>query len=224
MRPRALASLIAVVSLAACLTAPSQTSAMHSSRPGGGGGGRRSQRSRDHHALSGSGSGGGGGPEADVGAGWRSGGRLTTRQLQTLVSEASANGAGAVECCPSRVDMVAPVGGTNKDGDYVELFNSDEHQQSFFEVSCDDSVVDRPCMFVDHRLQNQSKCVQKYSYSYALVREPQQSGWRLDYVRVRSGCSCEITPRAPPHAGPHPHPRGKARRRDKSKRRQRTPD
>ncbi|XP_047096647.1 uncharacterized protein LOC124709045 [Schistocerca piceifrons] len=51
MRPRALASLIAVVSLAACLTAPSQTSAMHSSRPGGGGGGRRSQRSRDHHAL-----------------------------------------------------------------------------------------------------------------------------------------------------------------------------
>ncbi|KAK7862240.1 hypothetical protein R5R35_008120 [Gryllus longicercus] len=133
--------------------------------------------------------------------------RLSGRELQTLLRNASGE-SGAAECCPSRMDMVMPGGGIRVDGLYVELFQLQE--QSFYEVSCLDSVRDKPCRFIDRRLQAQSRCVQKYSYSYALVREepPRHSrrgahahahrndSWRMDYIRVRSGCACEIVPKA----------------------------
>ncbi|GLH10057.1 Secreted Nerve growth factor-like protein [Gryllus bimaculatus] len=96
--------------------------------------------------------------------------RLSGRELQTLLRNASGE-SGAAECCPSRMDMVMPGGGIRVDGLYVELFQLQE--QSFYEVSCLDSVRDKPCRFIDRRLQAQSRCVQKYSYS---------------------GCACEIVP------------------------------
>ncbi|XP_067008168.1 uncharacterized protein [Anabrus simplex] len=142
--------------------------------------------------------------------------RPTNRELQMLLRNKSIEKGGPVECCPSKMDMVMPVGGTRTDGLYVELFQVEK--QKFYEISCLDHVVDKPCLFIDHRLQSQSRCVQKYSYSYALVRDDipppveqhrhdrrshvphphiqRNDSWRMDYIRVRSGCSCEITPKS----------------------------
>ncbi|CAH1404115.1 unnamed protein product [Nezara viridula] len=85
----------------------------------------------------------------------------------------------------------------------------------FYELSCREGVEGKPCRFMDRKLHNQSRCVQKYSYTYAIVKEPlaeemkphhrlnhftsfsaKGTNWMLDYIRVRSGCSCEVTPRA----------------------------
>jgi hypothetical protein len=94
--------------------------------------------------------------------------------------------------------------------------------------------VGRPCRFLDRRLHNQSRCVQKFSYTYAIVKNPAASAssaesgsgepqrnyhrskphhlpalplttstpnsfggseWMLDYIRVRSGCGCEVMPK-----------------------------
>lgn len=88
---------------------------------------------------------------------------------------------------------------------------------------------------MDARLYNQSRCVQKYSYSYALVRKPAATeipqhrarregqgfsvpgagGWSMDYVRVRSGCECQITPpkRKTPHKKRERHRQKKKNRR-----------
>lgn len=67
---------------------------------------------------------------------------------------------------------------------------------------------------MDKKLHNQSRCTQKYSYSYALVKEtsprehgsgtyfptipgsgPGEHSWMLDYIEVRSGCSCVVYPK-----------------------------
>lgn len=119
---------------------------------------------------------------------------------------------GEAECCPSVAEMVAPRGGRNPSGLYVELYEDGENRQRLHEVSCVAGVVGQPCRFLDARLYNQSRCVQTYSYSYALVRSPAATepprhrrddqpfsvlgagGWALDYVRVRSGCKCQLTP------------------------------
>lgn len=72
----------------------------------------------------------------------------------------------------------------------------------------------QPCRFMDRHLHNQSRCVQKYTYTYAIVRGPDQSApgghqhthpftsfsnggsnWSLDYIKVRMGCSCVVYPR-----------------------------
>ncbi|XP_066591179.1 uncharacterized protein [Prorops nasuta] len=124
--------------------------------------------------------------------------RMNYREMQMLLrEEAGENGLG-VDCCPSIQEMVEPLGGRNRE-DIPD-------------------VLDKPCRFVDRKFSNQSRCVQKFSYSYAIIenlereryrhhhskesRFPPFQGdtaggktWALDYVRVRSGCSCEITPK-----------------------------
>lgn len=118
--------------------------------------------------------------------------------------------------------MTSPVGGINAEGNYVELYRDGDKQQRFYEVSCREEIVDRPCRYMEKRYHNRSKCIQKYSFSYAIVipesraTEPslntytnttgntkssdqsfslaQSNTFVLDYIQVRSGCSCEITP------------------------------
>lgn len=117
-----------------------------------------------------------------------------------------------VECCPSVLEMVIKKGGRTPTGHYVEIYEEGENKQRFYELSCAQGVDDKPCRFVDARLYNQSRCVQKYSYSYALVRYAaatmpmhrseghfnvpgsEVSGVSMDYVEVRAGCECQITP------------------------------
>lgn len=88
-------------------------------------------------------------------------------------------------------------------------------------MSCRPDVENKPCRFIERRLHNQSRCVQTFSYTYALVRDVGTNGskhfsgptngsgnsWTMDYIEVRSGCSCVL------HAKTrHRHPRPSAHR------------
>lgn len=145
--------------------------------------------------------------ELDATAAWK---RSHWREMQTILRKEGHQR--DVECCPSIPEMVAKKGGRTPTGLYVELYEDGENKQRLYELSCAPGVVDKPCRFVDARLYNQSRCVQKYSYSYALVRYssatempqghrpeghfsvPGSGGWSMDYVIVRAGCECQITP------------------------------
>ncbi|XP_041980652.1 uncharacterized protein LOC121734237 isoform X2 [Aricia agestis] len=138
--------------------------------------------------------------------------RAHWREMQSILRLESPQGE-VVECCPSVLEMVAKKGGRTPTGMYVELYEDGEHKQRLYELSCAPGVADRPCRFVDGRLYNQSRCVQKYSYSYALVRYtsatelpetprpaghfsvPGSGGWSMDYIEIRAGCECEIKPK-----------------------------
>lgn len=115
-----------------------------------------------------------------------------------------------VDCCPSVLEMVEPEGGKNQEDQYVELYRDGTNRQRFYELSCHKDIVGKPCRFIDKKLHNQSRCIQKYSYTYALVKDPGGTGrhnfpafpstdgatFTLDYIRVRSGCSCVVAPNA----------------------------
>ncbi|KAI5725409.1 hypothetical protein M8J77_014947 [Diaphorina citri] len=123
-----------------------------------------------------------------------------------------------VSCCPSVEEKVEPIGGTKRDNTYVELYRDGNNTQVFFELICRGDVEGQPCRFTDSRLHNISRCVQTYSWTYAIVREDKTQhfrhqghkgsspegyhfpnshleGWVLDYIRVKSGCSCVIDPK-----------------------------
>ncbi|KAL2713099.1 uncharacterized protein V1478_017292 [Vespula squamosa] len=148
--------------------------------------------------------------------------RMTYREMQMVLRQEGGEDGLAVDCCPTIEEMVEPVGGRNRQDMYVELYRDGENAQRFFEYSCRPDVLDKPCRFVDRKLSNQSRCVQKFSYTYAIVENPGTKGgneehrrhhhrehrfptfpgntvsgstWTLDYIRVRSGCSCEIMPK-----------------------------
>lgn len=145
----------------------------------------------------------------DATAAWK---RSHWKEMQTILRHESTK-RDVVECCPSVLEMVVKKGGRTPSGLYVELYENGDNNQQFYELSCAPGVVDKPCRFVDPRLYNQSRCVQKYSYSYALVRcsdssgmpqnphrndgnfpVPGSGGCSMDYVMVRAGCECQITP------------------------------
>ncbi|XP_071637160.1 uncharacterized protein [Temnothorax longispinosus] len=143
----------------------------------------------------------------------------TYRDMQMILrKEGGKDGLEPVECCPSVLEMVQPLGGRTREDMYVSLYQDGENIQRFYEYSCRADVLNKPCRFADRKLSNQSRCVQKYSFSYAIVQTPGSehrrhhhrehhrfpafsgntvsgSGWTLDYIRVRSGCSCEVMPK-----------------------------
>ncbi|XP_063220680.1 uncharacterized protein LOC134530057 [Bacillus rossius redtenbacheri] len=147
--------------------------------------------------------------------------RLSHREMQLLLRREGGDEGRGVDCCPSVLEMVEPEGGKNAQDMYVLLFRDGDKRQRFYELSCRKDVEGRPCRFMDRRLHNQSRCVQKYSYSYAIVQDPETShahhhrhgdqnlsksfpsfssaaggsSWMLDYIRIRSGCSCEVSPK-----------------------------
>lgn len=109
------------------------------------------------------------------------------------------------------------------DGIYVELYGDGSNSQRFYEVSCRPEVEGKPCRFMDKKLHNQSRCEQKFSYTYALVKEtpelrhshhqphssptyfptlpgrgPGGHSWMMDYIQVRSGCGCVLYPKPKP--------------------------
>lgn len=77
-----------------------------------------------------------------------------------------------VECCPTVEYHISPDGGSRRNNMYVELYRDNTTNQSFLEVSCHPDYVDKPCRFIDYKLAPQSKCVQQYSFSYALIKDP----------------------------------------------------
>lgn len=78
----------------------------------------------------------------------------------------------------------------------------------FYEISCKEGVLDSPCKYVNKKVE--SRCIQKYSYTYALVKNSPElknnnsptfptredgAAYVLDYIQIRSGCSCEVKKR-----------------------------
>lgn len=103
------------------------------------------------------------------------------------------NSKASLQCCPTVVDVVQPRGAVNMDGHLVELHRPANVNQRIFEHSCRPDVLNKPCRFIEKLLKPISKCVQQYSYAYALVRKHSDaSAWAMDYIRIRSGCSCEM--------------------------------
>lgn len=97
------------------------------------------------------------------------------------------------ECCPSVTEIIQPLGGVSKMGRILELYRDQNSTQSFYQTSCVAGVKGRPCRYIENAMRHESTCVQRYTYTYALVREFNSiEPWRMDYIRVRSGCSCEI--------------------------------
>jgi hypothetical protein len=144
--------------------------------------------------------------------GFTFGARMGIKQMQQMLMRE-----GRTDCCPSRTEMTTPDGGKTRDGTHVFLFKNDEFRQTFYEQTCLKGVVDKPCYFLDRRMHNQSRCVQKRSYTYALVLNPgysdevseseslfsrelpsftePNSKWMMDYIQINSGCACEVRPK-----------------------------
>lgn len=96
--------------------------------------------------------------------------RMTYSELQNFIREESGDDGAGVDCCPVTEEMTQPEGGVNREGMYVELFRNGEIAQRYFEYSCKPDILDKPCRFIDRKLAKQSRCVQKYSYTYAIVQ------------------------------------------------------
>lgn len=74
--------------------------------------------------------------------------------------------------CPTIMEMTEPLGGRNRDGMFVNLYRDGNITQRFMEYSCRSDVLNKPCRFISHR-KFKSKCIQLYSYTYALVQVSQ---------------------------------------------------
>ena len=96
--------------------------------------------------------------------------RMTIPEMQNLIRLEGGDNRKAVDCCPTIEEMSEPVGGRNSQDMYVELYRDGENVQRFFEYSCRPDVLDKPCRFIDRKLNEQSRCVQKFSYSYAIIQ------------------------------------------------------
>lgn len=103
----------------------------------------------------------------------------------------------ALECCPSGTELSNSFLGINFFGKFVELYHTeDKGAQKFFETICLQDVKDRPCQFVADRFVRRSRCVQQYSYTYAFARDPHADDkrFRIDLIRVATGCKCHLDP------------------------------
>ncbi|KAF7996342.1 hypothetical protein HCN44_001974 [Aphidius gifuensis] len=134
---------------------------------------------------------------------------LTYREMQNILRIEEAEKGKPVGCCRTVEYHISPAGGSNRSNMYVELYRDSTTNQSFYEVSCHPDYVDKPCRFIDRKLAPQSKCVQQYSFSYALIKDPDEhkhrhkahhsedtgprTPWILDHIRIRSGCACQLT-------------------------------
>lgn len=112
--------------------------------------------------------------------------RMTYPEMQTLIRQEGGEEGLPVDCCPTLEEMVEPQGGRNRQDMYVELYRDGENAQRFFEYSCRPDVLDKPCRFIDRKLQAQSRCVQKFSYTYAIVQNPGFKVYNIIHRNVSS--------------------------------------
>lgn len=75
----------------------------------------------------------------------------------------------SMNCCPTIEEMIEPDGGRDMNDMWVELYRNGNNVQRFFEYSCLPYVLDKPCGSNDNQ-KSYSRCVQMYSYAYAIVK------------------------------------------------------
>ena len=99
-----------------------------------------------------------------------------------------------LECCPTLSEYAPRMAAINKQGLVLELFTTPNYTQSFYETICHPAIKNRPCQFIDPRIAYASRCTQQYSYVYAIGRTfgKWDEGFRMDYIRVASGCKCQV--------------------------------
>lgn len=102
------------------------------------------------------------------------------------------------ECCPTVTRRIAPLGGLSREGKLLQLYRDYRTVQRFYETSCKQNILNRPCNYIEPSLLPMSSCIQKYTYMYAIVRDYNVTQpYRVDYIRVKSGCSCRVEPTTP---------------------------
>ncbi|XP_061174622.1 uncharacterized protein LOC133191768 [Saccostrea echinata] len=98
---------------------------------------------------------------------------------------------GLADCCPTVSQKISPIGGLSREGRLLKLYRDPRTVQRFYETSCAAGVLNRPCQYVDS--MRRSKCVQSYTYVYAIVRDYNTTQpYRMDYMRLKSGCTCKV--------------------------------
>ena len=99
-----------------------------------------------------------------------------------------------LECCPTQVSHASRQVGIDRHGIIVELLATQNFTQKFYEIRCRAAFKDRPCNFLDRRHTLQSRCIQQFTYEYALIRTLNEPGSevRLDLIRVPIGCACRL--------------------------------
>lgn len=102
---------------------------------------------------------------------------------------------GATVCCPAVEERTSPLAGARLDGTPALLDTTGGVRQIFFESSCRNQTAGETARLSQHlRRRHAVRCVQEYSYSLAVYNI---NGSRvLDYMRIRSGCRCDLV--APP--------------------------
>ena len=97
------------------------------------------------------------------------------------------------DCCPTETRRIAPRGGLSREGRLLQLYYDSRTIQRFYETICLPDIVNRPCNFIDESIRPRSKCVQEYTYMYAIAKDYNTTQpYRVDYMRMKSGCSCKI--------------------------------
>ncbi|ELT90905.1 hypothetical protein CAPTEDRAFT_203847 [Capitella teleta] len=101
-----------------------------------------------------------------------------------------------LDCCPTVTELVHRKIGVSPQGLVLDLFHGENFTQTFYERACHPEIKDRPCQFLDPKFEPASRCVQQFSYVYAMARTYGNwfEGFRIDYVRVATGCKCQVNP------------------------------
>lgn len=108
-----------------------------------------------------------------------------------------------IECCPSMTKAVEIRIAKTRDNKMVEVFYNESNPQVFYRTKCVEGVAGKPCLLVKDA-NHTSVCEQRHTYMYAIVRDYQPGNsrqdkshddWRLEHIRVESGCACVLVKR-----------------------------
>lgn len=133
-----------------------------------------------------------------------------------------------LDCCPTVSELSERTVGINPQGLVLELYHNSNFTQTFYETLCHPEIKDENCQFIDPRYGHLSRCVQQYSYVYAMGRtfNKWSEQYRIDYIRIAAGCKCTIVndpqyyrpPPPPPQPQPQPQAQSRPRPRQQEER------
>jgi len=135
------------------------------------------------------------------------------------------------QCCPTYETSFAPILGMTRQGRMLKLMpivmtSGGGQSQIFNAIYCMPQIDNKPCRYIDDKIQPISRCVQQYAYEQAIIEAEddhhypitpaaaaarvgmrdtfglvvtvvgggggEQHDVYIDYIRVPSGCKCEI--------------------------------